>query len=364
MSTPSPALQHVMDDPEFHKLSGDAQVEVLKHLQGIAEDPERGAAAATAVAPHTWRDTLKESALKGATWLPAVGGAAGGIIGGAGGSIAGGAGGAALGGVAGKAGQRLLETAVYGKEPTGQTGVQAATELGEAGGEQALAEVGGRALAKGAKLLGGPAGERVAARPLNRMLRSSQTVRYPSDVGAKSIGEIMAKEPLPTFTTVLGMKDAVRGRINFLTEKLGTDAAKLTETGRTVDLLKPVGESIEHASKVLDEFNQKQLIENLSQLEKDITTKEVSKSFMDTTAGGMEPLRVRKGLDKLTPTDAIKFRRGLDKLINTPGATPGMKSYLEHIRTRVGKSLHEQIPELAPTDEKISYLIDGEELLK
>lgn len=107
---------------------------------------------------------LQQSVLNYGGLLPAAGGLAGGLAGGGAGTVfglgvgavPGAIGGAGLGGAGGAAAEQLLRRAVG--LPAPESSAEAAGQIGLKGGEQALAEAGGRALAPvigaGARILG------------------------------------------------------------------------------------------------------------------------------------------------------------------------------------------------------------------
>lgn len=107
---------------------------------------------------------VQEAVMRFGGFLPAAGGLAGGLLGGGAGtvfglgvgSVPGAIGGAGLGGAGGQAAEQLLRRSVGLGAP--ESSSEAAKQIGLSGGEQALAEAGGRALAPvigaGTRILG------------------------------------------------------------------------------------------------------------------------------------------------------------------------------------------------------------------
>lgn len=356
---------HLATLPQFKGYSSDEISNYLTTSVPRDVDPQRGATAATSIGPHTWRDTLKEYALKGAEWLPAIGGTVGGIAGG--GPTPSGVAGAAAGGAAGKAGQRLIETAVYGKEPTGQTPGQALKEIGVSGGEQAVAQAVGAGINKAVPV--GGALDRWAARPVSRMLRQALPPTATDEVYP---GMVLAKEPgLPMMTGRYGMKNFIRGRIDQLNRDLAQTSSKLTQAGRTVDLQRPIANALTELDKVPQEYDLSALSGKLANLEDTIATKRVPTGqftttstgrripVFQTTPGGVgqppQTVYMPRGLDQMTIDQAIQYRRELMKLgKNSSGA---VKDAISRIYSDVTDAIHQEAPELEPLDSRIHNLI-------
>lgn len=233
--------------------------------------------------------------------LPALGGFAGGVAGGAGGTVfgigvggvPGAAAGAAFGGAAGEATRQHAVRALGGHGP--ETSGVAAKEIALEAGKQAAAELGGRALAGGAKALGRGMVENAVRPPISLQREFpgviDTIVKERLPVGTRPFGaergSTMAAKSLKEESEAVKrlLAKATAGGKNFETSKLAEPVLKLIDDVAEAEALSPGG---------------------VAQLGKLIT------NFLDKKKGPLSPFDVQK-LKQMAQSIAKPIYKAIEK---------------------------------------------------
>lgn len=283
--------------------------------------------------------------------LPAVGGALGGIVGGIGGTVAGmgvggvpGAlGGAALGGAAGEAGRQLASRALGLDSP--DTSLQAATDIATQGATQAVSELAGHGLMRGAQMAGRGLMD-FAIRPAPTMVE---------EFG--DIAETAVRERLPVGRVLPGARTGSQRAKAALRESAGTTRRLLEAadaTGRTFD---PAAIARGPVTQLVGDIAKQPLsTDELSHVSR------LFAEYLDTHPGRMQS-RALKDMKQAAQRIAKPIFRALNRGDAVP-AGESIKAQFNRAIAEGSKGALETIPDVAASEARTQGLIGATKAIR